>query len=84
MAHEIGHNLGLHHDFEKINGGYGGPCNMKGLMSYDMDIGTWKWSECSKKNFKTYYNIITQEEGRPWCMEGKIVYSESRQLGIVH
>ena len=84
MAHEIGHNIGLRHDFENINGGYGGPCHMKGLMSYDMDLGTWKWSECSKKNFKTYYNIITQEEGRPWCMEGKIVYSESRQLVTFH
>ena len=80
----MGHNLGLYHDFDDINGGDGSPCHMKGLMSYDMDLGTWKWSECSKKNFKTYYNAITQEEGRPWCMEGKIVYSESRQLGTVH
>ena len=78
----MGHNLGLYHDFDGINGGNGGPCHDKGLMSYDMDLGTWKWSECSKKNFKTYYNIITQEEGRPWCMEGNFFYSESRQLGI--
>ena len=47
----MGHNLGLYHDFDDINGGDGSPCHMKGLMSYDMDLGTWKWSECSKKNF---------------------------------
>ena len=71
MAHEIGHNLGLWHDFDKRHKeGNEFPCNMKGLMSYDMDLGFWEWSECSKKDFQAYYNVITQKKGLPWCMEG--------------
>ena len=52
----------------KVNGKF--PCNWKGLMSYDMDWGFWEWSECSKKDFQAYYNVITQKKGLPWCMEG--------------
>ena len=45
-------------------------------MSYDMDIGTWKWSECSKNDFKAYYNFVTEKKKLPWCMEGNIIRLE--------
>ena len=57
VAHEIGHQLGIHHDFDTRNGGTGNSktstndCNGKGLMGYD-----WNklrvWSSCSKANFE--------------------------------
>ena len=74
VAHEIGHNLGLYHDHEKRHKKEG--CNYQGLMSYDMDIGTWKWSECSKNDFKAYYNFVTEKKKLPWCMEGNIIRLE--------
>merc|ERR1712010_17474 len=57
FVHELGHNLGMFHDFDKKHKGYGeglpdsqhsGPCNDKGIMSY----GTHplEWSVCSKKD----------------------------------
>ena len=34
MAHEVGHNLGMFHDFNKRHGGGGNPCDNSGFMSY--------------------------------------------------
>ena len=44
-------------------------CNNKGLMSYGSPPE--KWSVCSKKDFKAYFNHATKVEGLTWCMEGK-------------
>merc|ERR1719430_579468 len=35
FAHELGHNIGMLHDFDKEHGGRGGKCNGQGLMSYE-------------------------------------------------
>ena len=44
-------------------------CNNQGLMSYGSP--PLKWSECSKKDFKAYFNHATKVQGLTWCMEGK-------------
>merc|ERR1712223_1909454 len=60
-AHELGHNLGMHHDFAEINGGTGiagtGDCAGTGIMSYIPNSveSTEKWSTCSKSNFEHHY-----------------------------
>ena len=45
-------------------------CNNKGLMSYGSGIPL-QWSQCSKKDFKTYYNHATKVQKLSWCMEGE-------------
>ena len=44
-------------------------CNNQGLMSYGSP--PLQWSECSKKDFKAYFNHATKIQGLTWCMEGK-------------
>ena len=71
VAHEIGHQLGIHHDFDTRNGGTGNwktstnDCNGKGLMGYDWNKHR-VWSSCSKANFEAYYS----QEKNNWCMQG--------------
>ena len=66
IAHEMGHNLGMLHDFDDKHGGDGGPCDKQGIMSY----GTFpqKWSTCSKADYLARYN---QVGGNNWCMAGE-------------
>merc|ERR1712106_131034 len=53
FAHELGHNLGMKHDFHGDHGGHPGPCNHKGLMSYGERPD--QWSECSNKDFTEWW-----------------------------
>jgi len=75
MAHELGHNLGMNHDFHSSHGGTGTPksngypngkCETdENIMSYGSSRG--KWSTCSKKDFQAHY-LRTISEGS-WCMD---------------
>ena len=53
IAHEMGHNFGMLDDFMPQHGGVGGPCDGKGIMSYEGDLN--QWSKCSKKDFEQAY-----------------------------
>ena len=69
LAHEVGHNLGMNHDFHTSHGGNGrpysgGPCDFEGFMSY-YDHKS-QWSECSVKDFTEHYN----KHKNNWCLPG--------------
>merc|ERR1711936_457066 len=69
IAHEIGHNLGMYHDF-----GNGGTSDTKysasgelctgvgGYMDYQSNPN--RWSQCSVEDFTTYVNSVN-----PWCLD---------------
>ena len=59
MAHELGHNIGLDHDFSERHGGSGSACN-KGnhIMSYGDWTGQTKFSSCSKKDLQTHFTFV--------------------------
>jgi len=54
FVHELGHNLGMRHDFAEENGGPGNPCDGKGMMSYVRPPRP-AWSTCSNKDFANWY-----------------------------
>ena len=65
LAHELGHNFGMSHDFADKHGGDGGPCDGQGIMSY----GIWKdeeWSTCSKSDWEQHYTSQNWGNG---CLE---------------
>lgn len=68
LSHELGHNIGMQHDFHKSHGGNNSPgsntrgCEGEGLMSYGSKEDTWRpskrpnaWSTCSNSDFVTWY-----------------------------
>ena len=62
-AHELGHSLGMNHDF--------GPpyetrvCDKKGFMSYE-DF-PMKWSNCSRADFEAHY----LQHKDHWCLQSR-------------
>jgi len=59
-VHEVGHNLGMWHDFDSIHGGK--DCDGQGLMSYGLTPD--KWSSCSNEDFVDAYKRGLLYEGQ--------------------
>ena len=60
VAHELGHNLGMDHDFDSHHAAAG--CDNTGVMSYGEAVN--QWSTCSKSDFQAHY--INYKSA--WCM----------------
>ena len=79
IAHEIGHNLGMYHDFDtKPYNHLGRGCNGHGFLSYGRH--PLEWSACSRDDFITHYRFVTQghpkipaairkRTAKPWCLD---------------
>ncbi len=61
FAHELGHNLGMRHDFYKKHKAKG--CDGEGIMSYGTPPN--KWSECSAADFRAHYLVVQHK----WCLD---------------
>jgi len=76
IAHEIGHNLGMDHDFYKKECDDSGYCKYwyrkyeneecRGLMDY-IDDGTG-WSKCSMLDFSQHLFQYVSPDGKPKCL----------------
>ena len=65
LAHELGHNFGMSHDFDEKHGGHSGPCNNQGIMSYgSYDFN--QWSTCSRSDWEENYASMNWGNG---CLE---------------
>jgi len=78
IAHEIGHNLGMFHDFTNSRGNRyenGQLCtNVGGYMDYTQT--PTKWSDCSVGDFTRYYNFVNSRRpndgvrpSSPFCLQ---------------
>jgi hypothetical protein len=74
MAHELGHNLGMLHDFidpytnpkTVRTDSTGGSCtNVNGVMDYYVTV--LKWSKCSNEKLAEYYQKIVASQGK-YCL----------------
>ena len=77
-AHEIGHALGMHHDFRKYDAktksftsrtdDAGNTCtNVLGVMDYS-DKQAQHWTACSKKDFNAFFKHQMNRFGS-FCLE---------------
>lgn len=66
VAHEMGHNLNMAHDFNKKNPNHMAEgCNNQGIMSYG--DAPHQWSQCSKNDLMEHLQYIKKTFGK-WCL----------------
>jgi len=85
FAHEIGHNIGMYHDYDRSHGGSSSECNRKGLMSigfYGTDVKRTpeKWTNCSNSDFSKFWrdggNRSYKKAGQSCLKESKGGYED--------
>lgn len=59
VTHEMGHNLGMRHDFDLSS-------SCTGFMDYGNAPN--EWSSCSQQEFLNHYNAIQSSSSLSWCM----------------
>ena len=69
IAHELGHNLGMFHDFEsdgkeRFSSNSILCTGIGGYMDYGPNFN--RWSECSVEDFTKYYNSYPD-----WCLASR-------------
>lgn len=75
VAHELGHTLGMIHDFKTVEGGRGRCQSKKNgitVMNYGSKNPRNVWSDCSNQDFKTaYIRIIVGNGG--YCLKSAAI-----------
>merc|ERR1712204_142977 len=71
VAHELGHLLGMYHDFEKASERLEkcGKGKWKGGTVMNYGNNRTEWSECSQDDFKLYYNKVLLKNDDRFCLQ---------------
>ena len=81
LAHEVGHTLGMWHDFDtnphrkytcgpdKWEGNSAGSSKKNNIMNYGSPM-LQTWSKCSNADFHAYYTAVYQNLEK-FCLKGK-------------
>ncbi len=71
LAHELGHNWGMSHEFSSKHQGKG--CS-GGIMDYAFGTAN-SWSECSREDLQDHFNYFNDYPqhfvSSEWCLPGK-------------
>jgi len=74
MAHELGHVLGMYHDFTHRGERSSITCATQGKGEFILNYGNGNpreiWSSCSNDDFQTYYKKVVLRDDK-YCLESK-------------